>query len=302
MVSPRLNRAALRCALASVEILALVAGIEARADKPSVQVRFEIKVPSFATLPEHTTVEQNVRDRLSRELERRLGFATWSGSTPPQGSAPLGRLVLRLEQDPTTQPMPRIYVTWLGAGPTGNPADLKMERIEIYAATNPSWDTNDRRAFEARLLDMTLPTVDTDAFRDVLVEKFFRRLPISSVVEAQARDRVVEVPIRWNEFLLASDSKLAIRFTKLADQREGSLMLSFIEPRLAAAGAAGGFPARVRGSITQGEFDGHPLTLNENWNDTVPDLLAGAKTSCVIFEYKPRDEAMSPLDEELLGL
>ena len=297
MVSTRLNAATLRRAMTTVALLpALFGSIAAIAEKPSVQVQFEVGVPSFATLPELTTVQQNVRDRLSRELARRLGFAAWSGSAPPQGTAQLGRLILRLEQDPDTLPMPRIYVTWLGAGSNGDPADLKMQRIEIYSPTNPSWDTNDRHAFEARVLDSTLATVDTDAFADVLVEKFFRRLPISSVVEAQAADHVIEIPIRWNEFLLASDSKLEIQFTKLADQRRGSLMVSFIEPRPTAAEAAGEFTARVRGSITEAAFDGHPLTLNENWNDTVPELLAGAKTSCMIFEYKPRE------DDEVLGL
>ena len=301
MVSARLNRAATQHLLTAAAIwtTALV-GAHAHADRPSVQVQFEVNVPSFAQLYAQPDAAKALTERLSRQLERRLGFAVWSASSPVAG-AKLGRLVMRLDQDPDTRPMPRIFVSWFGASPDNQAKDLNMSTIEVYAPTNPGWDTNDRGAFEAQLLQAAMPTVDTDAFRDVLVEKFFRRLPIASAVELQAADRVVEIPIRWNEFLLASDSKLSVQFTRLAPPTTGSLLVSFVGPRVAPVDAAGEFPARVRGTITEARVDGQPIALTQNWNDTLPQVLADTKTTWTIFEYKPRDEVLNPTGE-VLGL
>ena len=53
MVSSRLNGATLRRAMTTMAMLPALSGsIAAMAEKPSVQVQFEVGVPSFATLPE----------------------------------------------------------------------------------------------------------------------------------------------------------------------------------------------------------------------------------------------------------
>jgi len=304
MVSIRLTGRTLCSAAAFV--LASLASAQCDADKPQVVVQFEVRVPAFETnLPDRALAEQHVREALSAEFARRYEFAGWSAQAAAS-TAQLGRVVLRLEQDPNTQPNPRVYVTWFGGAGAADDAhltDLGMERIEIYAPGNPNWDTNDRRDFETRLLGKAMEKVDTDAFFQAFFQKFLARLPIASTVEPQPTDHVIEVPVPWSEMLLSSDSKLVVRFTKSIAQvdQHGSLTLTHIDAHTIQGNTADGATSRLRASITEGDFDGRPLVLDANWNDRVPELLDGASARCYLAEYKPRD-ALGRDSDDLLGL
>jgi len=303
MVSVRLN--AVRTCRAIGLAAALTACPDGHADKPRVVVQFEVAVPAFtANLPERALAEQHVREALSTEFARRYVFADWATKSGADGAPQLGRVVLRLEQDPNTLPNPRVYATWLGsAGITddGGLTDLGMERIEIYSPGNPNWDTNDRRDFETHLLDKAMEKVGTDAFYQVFFQKFLARLPIASTVEPLPNDRVIEVPLPWSDVVLSSDSKLVVRFAKSIANvtQRGSLTLTHIATRTA-QGAAGAAGSRLRGSIAEADYDGQPLTLEHSWNDRVPEILNSATARCYIADYKPPDALVG--DADLLGL
>lgn len=295
---------ATRIARACLGIALVVASALAHAGKPEVLVQFEIAVPAFErNLPERAKAEQNIRKALATELARTYAFANWSTQPAAQPRAQLGRLVLRLEQNPDTRPSPQILVRWLGAsGATGAaPADLSLAPIEIYSPGNPNWDTNNRGNFETRLLGKTMEKMRTDAFNAEFFKGFLRRLPIASTIVPQTADRVIEVPVPWDELALSSESELTVVFDKPVDQtrREGSLTLGQIVARISGAEAAS--PA-LRGSITKASFDAKTVVLDQqNWNDQVPAMLNGAQVRCYISVYKPRD----PLASEsgvLLGL
>jgi hypothetical protein len=192
------------------------------------------------------------------------------------------------------------------ATPGAELRDLGFRPIDVYSATDPNWDTHNRHAFESRVLEKTLERVRTSAFADEFFLRFIRRLPIGSSVVLDANDRVIEIPVQWNEMLLSPESQLLVRFDKATPPttREGTMTLGRIVPRLVeqtgGVAALPEFPARLRGSITEASFDARPIVLNENWNEELPQILNGANASCYISIYKPRDELA--VDADRFGL
>jgi hypothetical protein len=284
----------------------VMASNAALAGKPEVLVQFEIAVPAFQrNLPQRVQAEQTIAAAIAAELERQYVFAHWLAQAPAQPQMRLGRLVLRMDQNPAMQPNPQVFVHWFGAraDPGAQLADLGFAPIEIYSPGNPNWDTNSASDFETRLLGKTLEKVRTDAFHDEFFKRFVARLPIASTIVPQAADRVIEIPLRWNEVLFSSETELVVRFDKLVDQtkQEGTMTLGQIAARVGQAPAPTEFPALLRGSITKASFDARPINLDpQNWNDQLLQILNGAKTFCYISVYKPRDELAG--DSDRLGL
>lgn len=286
-----------------------VASDAALAGKPEVLVEFEIAVPAFLrNLPQRAQAEQAIASAIATELERQYVFAHWLAQAPAQPETQIGRLVLRLDQNLAMQPNPQVFVHWFGAraGPGAQLADLGFAPIEIYSPGNPNWDTNSASDFETRLLGKTLEKVQTDAFHDEFFKRFVARLPIASTIVPQAVDRVIEIPLRWNEVLFSSETELVVRFDKQVDQtkQEGSMTLGQIAARVGQSAtpvASAEFPALLRGSITKASFDARPITLDpQNWNDQLVQILNGANAFCYISVYKPRDELAG--DPDRLGL
>jgi len=284
--------------------LALV-GDAAFAGKPEVLVQFEIAVPAFQrNLPQRAQAEQAVAAAVAAELERQYVFAHWLAQAPAQPQMQLGRLVLRMDQNADMQPNPQVFVHWFGAraGPGAELKELGFTPIEIYSPGNPNWDTNSAADFETRLLSKTLEKVRTDAFHDEFFKRFVARLPIASTIVPQAADRVIEIPLRWNEVLFSSETELVVRFDKLVDQtkQEGTMTLGQLAARVgptATPAVPAEFPALLRGSITKASFDARPITLDpQNWNDQLLKILSGAKAFCYISVYKPRDELAGDSD------
>jgi hypothetical protein len=278
----------------------------ALAGKPEVLVQFEIAVPAFQrNLPQRAQAEQAVASAVAAELERQYVFAHWLAQAPAQPQMQIGRLVLRMDQNPAMQPNPQVFVHWFGAraGPGAPLVDLGFAPIEIYSPGNPNWDTNSRPDFETRLLGKALEKVRTDAFHDEFFIRFVKLLPIASTIVPHAADRVIEIPLRWNEVLFSSETELVVRFDKRVNQtkQEGTMTLGQIAARTATAAGPVEFPGLLRGSITKASFDARPITLDpRNWNDQLLQILSGAKASCYISVYKPRDELAG--DSDRLGL
>lgn len=285
------------CRLAATLLFALAtAQAFADGDKPVVLVQFENRVDAFTrNLPDRAASEREIVQKLAAAFARRYAFADWR-ATAPAGRTALGTLIVRLQADATTAPSPRVFVQLFRAARVagGQPVDLRLNPIEIYEPTNLAWDTNNRRAFETRLLGRTLATVGNDAFQDDFVTRFVSSLPIASSIIPQADERVIDVPVAWTQNLLASDAELVVQFDKAS--RRGEMRLGDITSR-ANTGAPGGFPARLRGSIRSAAFDSRPLPLDaRRWNAGIPDLLSGARAFCFIAKYRERD-ALSPDDD-----
>jgi hypothetical protein len=273
----------------------------AEGDKPVVLVQFANQVGAFTrNLPERAASEREIVQKIAAAFARRYAFADWR-ATAPAGRTTLGTLILRLQADASTAPSPRVSVLLYRAARVagGQPVDLRLNPIEIYEPTNLVWDTNNRRAFETRLLTRTLATVGSDAFQPGFVERFVSTLPIASSVIPQPNERVIDVPVAWTQNLLAADAELVVRFDK--SSRQGEMRLGNISSQLTRPenpGAPGNaFPARLRGSLRSAAFDSQPLPLDaRQWNAGLPDLLRGARAFCFIAVYRERD-ALSPDDD-----
>ena len=277
-------------------LLALAASFPALASKPEVVVEFEITVTEFTeNLPEFDQAVQTVRKALATELQRQVIFANWLTAAPADPQMQLGRLVARLEQDTSTGPGPRVFVRFWGARPNGPLKELGLPEMEIYSASNLNWDTNNRRDFETRIVSRTMEKIRNDGFRDKLVAQFLGKLPLSSAVEPKSTERVIEIPVRWSEMLLSSETVLLVQIKKSVPDgnREGDFKLVRIVARVDqnAANPPSAFPARLRGSLQEVRFDGQPIDLGQQaWNDEVLRLLANASVNCFILTYKPKDE------------
>lgn len=287
-------------------LLALAASFPALATKPEVLVEFEIAVTQFTeNLPEQDKAIQAVRKAFATELQRQFVFAHWLTEAPAEPLMQLGRLVARLEQDTSTGPGPRVFVRFWGARPNGPLKELGLPEMEIYSPSNLNWDTNNRQDFETRILTRTMPTIRNDSFRDKFVEQFLGKLPLSSAVEPKATERVIEIPVRWSEMLLSSETVLLVQFNKSlpGGNREGEFRLVRIVSRVDqnAANPPAAFPARLRGSLKEVSFDGDSISLDQqDWNDDLLQMLANASVNCFILTYKPKDELAG--DSDRLGL
>lgn len=287
-------------------LLALAASFPALATKPEVVVEFEITVTEFTdNLPELDKAIQAVREALAIELQRQVIFAHWLTVAPTDPQMQLGRLVARLEQDTSTGPGPRVFVRFWGARPNGPLKELGLPEMEIYSSSNLNWDTNNRRDFETRIVNRTMEKIRNDSFRDKLVAQFLGKLPLSTAVEPKAIERVIEIPVRWSEMLLSSETVLIVQFNKsFADgNREGEIRLGQIVARVDqnATGPSAAFPARLRGSLKAASFNGGAIDLEpQDWSDEVLRVLADANVNCFILTYSPKDELEG--DSDRLGL
>ena len=299
---------ATRIAIGLLLAAALSASLPVLAARPEVVVEFEITVPEFTqNLPERDKAIQTLRNAFANELQRQFVFAHWLTEAPTQPQMQLGRLVVRLEQDKGMKPNPRVFVRLWGARPNGPLTELSLPELEIYSPGNPNWDTNNRGDFETRVLTHTMENVRNDSFREKFIKQFISKLPISSAVEPMVTDRVIEIPVRWNEVLLSSETELVVTFDKQVPQgsRTGTMTLgrivTHVDGQANAAGASPEFPARLRGSITDASFDAVKIPLDQqNWSDQVAQVLSGAKALCFISKYMPRDELAG--DADRLGL
>lgn len=260
--------------------------------KPHVLVRFEITAPAFVrNLPQRSQSQQSLSEQLAAQMAERYAFADWP-VTARDGNAKLGELVLRLEEDGTTEPNPSIVVRWYASFGANDVAlqRLPLPEVPIYEPSNPNWDTNSRRDFETRVLSRMNEKTRSDAFYGAFFQIFIRNLSIASTVHAQSGDHVIDVPMQWRDMLLAPESVIVVRFKKTrgAVAEQGSLRLSPVTARILPQDPSTQLSVTMlRGSVDQALFAAQPLNLVSNWNDRLPELLTDAEVRCYIFDYKP---------------
>jgi len=266
--------------------------------KPHVVVKFEVAVPAFArNLPNRTQTQDAIGQNLAQRIAGRYPFADWS-IAPHSKDARLGSLVLRLEEDNSTAPNPRIVAVWYEQvdTPTAEPSTLSkldIEPIEIYEATNPNWDTNDEKDFATRVTGKLAAAMRSDDFYALFFQLFVQHLSIASNVLAQANDRTIEMPMHWRDMLLAPESVVMVSFRKVtsAGLEKGSIRLSPVSARVQIQDAANNVTATtLRGTVERASFGPKALDLVQHWNDQLPELLRDAVIACFIVDYKRADD------------
>lgn len=262
--------------------------------KPHVVVNFEIVAPAFKlNLPQRSAAQTTLGAEVSSQVAQRFGFADWT-LTPRDDQARLGLLLLKLEEEPNTVPNPRIVVKWYGGADAATAKELPLPPIEVYAPTNPNWDTNSRANFETRVIDKLREAMRNDAFYDQFFKVFLRTLPIAKTVKALPSDRAIDVPVTWRDMLLAPDSVIVVRFRPAADaaSEPGQLTLKPVMQRRVLIDAANNVTSTfLRGAVDTALIGVHRLDLVGNWNDRLPALLNNAEARAYLVEYKPLDFA-----------
>jgi len=255
--------------------------------RPYVAVQFEILAPVFRrNLPQRADIETALAQRIGAQISPRFRFADWPGPAADAMTQPkLGTLVVRLEEEEAA-PTPRIVMKWYAQFGAGAPRELPIARIEMYSSTDPTWATNNRADFESQAGGKLASEIRTEGFYTLLFRQFVRLLPLATSVRVVPDDRVIVVPLRWQDVLLGPESSVVVRFEKKQGDLtpRGSLTLDLITKR--ARDPDIGF---VQGTVKDASFDGHPLELERRWNSTLPQLLKDADVRCYLAEYEQAD-------------
>lgn len=259
--------------------------------KPHIVVNFGIEAPAFKrNLPELADAEQAIATQIAAQIAERYAFADWTVA-PRDATSRLGSLILRLEEDATTVPNPRIVVAWYRESvDAADAVKLAIPETEIYAPTNPNWDTNSRRNLQTRVLDKLSQSMRADNFYDSLFTLFLRTLPIATSASAEADNHAVAMPLGWREMLLAPESVVIVRFVKHGDAQteSGSLRLNPVAPQIVPPDSADApSTTLLLGAVSAATLGIHTLALTANWNDQLPALLQGADVRCYLVDYKP---------------
>lgn len=281
--------------LASAALLAFTASASWALDsKPHVVVNFDIVAPAFKlNLPQRSAAQATLGNEIASQVAQRYAFADWT-LTPRDDQARLGTLSLRLEEEPNTVPNPRIVVKWYGGADAASAKELAIPPIEVYAPTNPNWDTNSRANFETRVTDKLREAMRSDAFFEQFFKVFLRTLPIAKQVRTAPADRAIDLPVTWRELLLAPESVVVVRFRRASDAgaEAGTLTLNPVAPRRVVLDSANNVTATLlRGAVDEAVVGVHRLDLVGNWNDRLPALLNNAEVRAYLVEYKPLDFA-----------
>jgi hypothetical protein len=282
-VSPRVSR---RTAGLLAAMLFAFLPAQATEGRPYVAVQFKILAPKFQHLPQRADVETALAQKIGAQIAPHFRFADWPGPTDDVSSQPkVGTLVVRLEEE-KTDPSPRIVMKWYGQFGGGEPSELPIAPIEMYSPTDPTWATHDRADFETQAGGKLVPFIRTEGFYTQLLLQFVRHLPLATSIRVVPDDRVIVVPLRWQDVLLAPESSVVVRFVKRQGDaaQQGSLTLDLITRRARDPGI--GF---VQGAVQKALFDGHLLELESRWNSTLPELLNHAEVQCYLFDYVQAD-------------
>lgn len=261
--------------------------------KPQVRVGFEIEAPKFLHLPGQAAARQDLAARIAGELGRRYRFADWPagpGSSPGTAAdlptdPPIGSLVARLVQVPA-HPGPQILVKWFAAFGSSAPVELNLTPIEIYAPSNPDWDTHNPAAFVSRVAQQVMPFVRSDGFQRQVLDELVHRLPIASSVEPLDAERVVVLPRMWKHLQLGQESKLVLVFTRGSGTAEEQGMLKLVLPSQRPSDPGLG---RLQAAVHEASFGTQALPLTQGWHARLPALLGGARVACYIRDYRPAD-------------
>lgn len=187
---------------------------------PLVNTAFRIVAPDFRqnlSSQQILAVENDVGTKVAEEAGRRFPFLRWGRATATPVSA---RLSLSLEAEPGPFASSIFLVFTAESGNTSRP----LRRVLLYSPSdgasthNPAQLSIDIR----RKLEELFANED---FRESLHSDFLKGVPIASQVVVDSTDRVLVVPLPYNDLRPAGDSVLSVRFTSEARGSDGAMEL-----------------------------------------------------------------------------
>lgn len=273
-------------ALVLALLLAVPASVEAQLDPPRVEIDFQVAPGSrFDRVPaQRDGARPLILQHLSTLGSSHFGFLRWAPAPPGaagSGGSATTRLTVRLEEVPRGAGKDKI-LRFKGHA-DGREFDLRPLDGVVYP-----WHRLDLPADAAGLARDVAHELDRlfalDNFRHQLHDRFLKAVPLATVVGADARDKRIFVPLRWETLQADPDSVLRVQFeVRGATPRPGTLKISQVQKRARDPHRGG-----IQGAIAL--LDCAPLLLRD-WTDEVPALMKPEgliKPQVFMEKYVPR--------------
>lgn len=261
LCSDRCQRLALSLGL----LLWIPTGVAAQQDPPQVEIDFQVAPGSrFDRVPaQRDGARPLIVKHLSSLGGSHFGFLRWSAAAPGTGRPGAPRLTVRLEEVPRGAGKDKVLR--FKAHADGREFDLQPLDGVVYP-----WHRLDLPADAAGLARDVGRELDRlfaiDNFRRQLHERFLKAVPLATVVGADARDKRIFVPLRWETLQADPDSVLRVQFeVSGATPRHGTMKISQVQKRSRDPHRGG-----IQGAISL--LDCAPLLLRD-WTDEVPVLM-----------------------------
>jgi hypothetical protein len=246
-------------------ILAAPAAAAAQQDPPQVEIDFQVAAGSlFDRVPaQRDGARPLIIKHLSSLGASHFGFLRWSATVPRAAASATPRLTVRLEEVPRGAGKDKILR--FKAHVDGGEFDLKTLDGVVY-----EWHRLDLPPDAAGLARDVVHELNRlfalDNFRNQLHERFLKAVPLATVVGADAQDRRIFVPLRWETLQADPDSVLRVQFqVSGATPRHGTMKISQVQKRSRDPHRGG-----IQGAISL--LDCAPLLLRD-WSDDVPALM-----------------------------
>ncbi|HJX29538.1 MAG TPA: hypothetical protein VJ885_16670 [Thermoanaerobaculia bacterium] len=237
----------------------------AQQDPPQVEIDFQVAPGSrFDRVPaQRDGARPLVIKHLSTLGASYFGFLRWSAAAPGAAGSATPRLTVRLEEAPRGAGKDKVLR--FKAHADGREFDLRPLEGVVY-----EWHRLDLPADAAGLARDVGHELDRlfalDNFRRELHERFLRAVPLATAVGADAQDRRIFVPLRWETLQADPDSVLRVQFeVRGATPRQGTMKISQVQKRSRDPHRGG-----IQGAISL--LDCAPLLLRD-WTDEVPALM-----------------------------
>jgi hypothetical protein len=262
-------------------------GLANGADKrPQIVIRFEVvsatindALPNLP--PAKVQAEHALAIYLAERMRIHFPFVAWTTGENPTAPV-LGYLIARLVED-RPEPMPSISVHWFAIrSPSNALVETLVPPVLVYKKNDPTVAT-DKQGLQRdveKALDLALVALSDIGFTRQFFNNFVSTIALASQVTALPAKRVIELPMRGDEIPIGQESEMKLEFVKSdpGETRKGLIKLS----RFATTESG-----NLGGGVDKVLVNSANLTLADNWNPLLPELLNGTAVQCFLTSYKP---------------
>jgi hypothetical protein len=276
MATRQLNRLAVAATLHMLLVAVPCAAQPAPGNKPAIDVKIAIVAQSLAALPQRSFVEREVAKGIASRFRDHYRLFAW-GPAP----APVATLMARVTQT-AAQPLPTIDLDWVLQVPGQADFVLPIAQQPIYDSSDMNRALHEPDGFRNDL-ERAVREVLKEGFFDRFRDEVVQRIPIARAAKAIPEDRMIAVPLLWNEAQLSHEAVVRVLFERREGDavKRGHLDLDVLNERSRAPEKG-----MVQGGVQSATWDTGQLELAARWNPQLPLLLDGASIWCHITKYK----------------
>jgi len=243
-----------------------------------VEVRFDVKAPSFVTNLDtgRAEVESRSTAKLAELLDRFFPLVAWKPQPQPGSTA---TLALSLA-DERGRALPAIVLTW-SATIEGQAIRMpELPGVRLYEPFDLERETHDPEEL-SRILAKTLEEwFGNSSNRALFQRSFLRNVPLARSVTADPAAQRIVMPVSLASSRMDAKSSLRVRFEIVGPDggaENGELnVTSLLENR------AGSSPPATLGKVTEFNFSGAPPVAG--WSPQIPALLSRPNKSRVFVD------------------